>query len=190
MREHFMLLEKIADAELFEQDESKQHHTPEDKIPARPVPEAGEKPHDREREHRAGIAVAAAAERDVDIVAKPCAERDVPAAVELAHRVRGVGQVKVARHRQREHLPEAHRHERIAGKVEIELQTVAHRAEPCERRRQIFVTDALERCPQRRELVGEQHLEAQTDNKELKAGEYVLARDRAFLQCAAPFAAA
>lgn len=102
VREHFMLLEKIADAELFEQDESKQHHAPEDKIPARPVPEASEKPHDREREHRAGIgraAVAAAAERDVHIVAKPCAERDVPAAVELAHRARGVGQVKVARHR-------------------------------------------------------------------------------------------
>ena len=53
VREHFMLLEKIADTELFEQDESKQHHAPEDKIPARPVPEAGEKPHDREREHRA-----------------------------------------------------------------------------------------------------------------------------------------
>ena len=94
-----MLLEKIADTELFEQDESKQHHAPEDKIPACPVPEAGEKPHDCEREYRAGIAVAAAAERDVDIVAKPCAERDVPAAVELAHRARGVGQVKVARHR-------------------------------------------------------------------------------------------
>lgn len=135
MREHFMLLEKIADAELFEQNESKQHHAPEDKIPARPVPEAGEKPHDREREHRAGIAVSAAAERDVDIVAKPCAERDVPAAVELAHRARGVGQVKVARYRQREHLPEAHRHKRIAGKVKVELQAVAHRAEPCERRR-------------------------------------------------------
>ena len=35
--------------------------------------------------NNAGIAVAAAAERDVHIVAKPCAERDVPAAVELAH---------------------------------------------------------------------------------------------------------
>ena len=186
MREELVLLEKAADAEFFKQDEGEQHHAPEDEVPACPVPETGEEPHDRQRERRARASAAAAAERNVEIVAEPRAERDVPAAVELAHRAGSVGEVKVARHGQPQHLPKAHRHERIPGKIEVELQAVARRAEPRERRRKIAVADALERGPQRRELVGQQHLEAKPDGKALKAEENVVARDRALLERAAP----
>ena len=121
VREHAVLFEKIADAEFFEQDERKQRHAPEDKVPARPVPQARKDPHDRERERGARPAVPAAAEGDVKVVAEPRAERDVPAAVKFAHRAGEVRQVKVARHGEPQHLTQAHGHERVAGKVEVEL---------------------------------------------------------------------
>ena len=110
----------------------------------------------------------------------------MPAAVELAHRAGSVGEVKVARHGQPQHLPKTHRHERIPGKIEVELQAVARRAEPGKRRRKIAVADALKRGPQRRKLVSQQHLEAKTDGKKLEAEEGVLTRERALLERAAP----
>ena len=114
----------------------------------------------------------------------------MPAAVELTHRAGGIRQVKVARDGKPQHLPKPHRHEGIAVEVEIELQTVAHRAQPRQRRREIFKADALERRPQRRELIGDEHLAAKTDDEALKAELRVRAARRARFERIAPLAVA
>ena len=78
---------------------------------------------------------AVAAERDVEVVAEPGRQRDVPAPPELGEALRDVRVVEVLEEAEPEHPAEPDRHVRVAGEVEVDLERVAERAEPGERRR-------------------------------------------------------
>ena len=103
---------------------------PDHEVPARAVPQAAEE------EHRDQVAVhprrrhAVAAERDVEVVAEPGRQRDVPAPPELLHRVGDVRLAEVLREAEAEHPAEPDRHVRVAGEVEVDLQRVADDPEP------------------------------------------------------------
>ena len=94
------------------------------------MPEAGEQPHDGNipKLHRKPPAVAA--QRDVHIVAEPRAHGDVPPPPEIRNALRAVGVVEVFKEVKAEQLPEADRHIRIAGKVEIDLKREGKDPEP------------------------------------------------------------
>ena len=183
-------LQKAADAELLQQNEAQQRGAPQDKAPAGPVPQACAEPYHCQCQDCAGLAPAAAAQRDIQVIPEPGAQGDVPAAVKFAHRAGGVGQVKVAGHRQAQQLSQAHGHKGVAGKVEIQLQAVAHCAQPGQGCREVFIADAFYRRPQRCQLVGQQHLAAKAHNKVLQAVQNILPSDDPLLQRAAPIAPA
>src|SRR5262249_8357604 len=90
-------LEQAAEAEALEHEEAAVIEPPCHEGPGRAVPEAAEEEDEPEVEIRAGGAVTVAPEGDVEIVAEPRGERDVPPAPELRHRLRGVGVVEIFR---------------------------------------------------------------------------------------------
>ena len=104
--------------------------TPDQEVPARPVPQPAEQHHQREVDIRADAALAVAAERDVKVIAEPCGERQVPPPPEFRDRLRAVRRIEVLREHESEHQTEADRHVRVAGKIEIDLECIRDRAVP------------------------------------------------------------
>ena len=74
----------------FDRQEEPVPETPEQERDAGTVPEAAQGEDDEPVEAGSGRAAAAAAERYVEVVAKPRRKRDMPSAPELAHGTRGV----------------------------------------------------------------------------------------------------
>ena len=70
---------------------------PGNECPVRAVPEAGECPDDENIQYLPGQAAAIAAEGDIEVVAEPRAERDVPPAPELGDAGRNIGIVEILR---------------------------------------------------------------------------------------------
>ena len=103
---------------------------PEDEMPRRAVPQAGQ----RHRHHQVEIeppgAAAAAAERDVDVVAQPARQRHVPAPPEIDDVERPIGRVEVERQLDAEQARGAERHLGIPREVEIELELEGDRPLP------------------------------------------------------------
>ncbi len=97
---------------------------PDDERPAGAVPEAA----DQHRQHQVAVrdhlALAVAAERDVEVVAQPARQRHVPAAPEVLQRDRGVGRVEVLRELEAEQEREPDRDVRVAGEVGVDLDGV------------------------------------------------------------------
>jgi len=80
---------------LKEQQQQPVNAAPDDEGPGRAVPQAAEQHGEEEIHVCAGVAQAVAAERDVQVVAQPGGERDVPAPPELARVAREVGLLEV-----------------------------------------------------------------------------------------------
>ena len=59
------------------------HRAPQNEIPRRTVPETRERPYNEQAQKKPALAVPAAAERDIEVVAEPRAKRHVPPAPEL-----------------------------------------------------------------------------------------------------------
>ena len=80
-------------------------------------------------------ALAAASERDVEVVAQPARQRHVPATPEVLEGHRGIGRVEVLRKLEAEQQRDADRDVRVAAEVGKDLDRVAvHRDEHLERR--------------------------------------------------------
>ncbi len=95
---------------------------PQQKGGVGPVPEAGNQ-HDRpERADGAQAPAAAAAERNVEVVAKPLRERDVPAGPELAQGDGQVGMVEVHLEVQPHPLGQPAGNLAVAAEVEVDLE--------------------------------------------------------------------
>ena len=170
---------KAAEDKLFQRNEEKENQSPYYEVPRRAVPEAGERPDDEQAPQKPRLTAAAPAEGDIEVIAEPGAERDVPSAPELGDRTRAVGQIEVARNGEAEHPAKAHGHEGVAGEVEIELQAVAHRTEPRQRCGEIGEADALKCGPECGELVGKDHLAAKPYDEEREAVLQILAPEAA-----------
>ena len=134
----------------------------------RAVPEAGRKPDDEEVEDHALAAAAAAAERDIQILAEPRAERDVPAPPELRHAQRQIRAAEVLRDVEAQHPADADGHERVAPEVKIELERIRDRGHPRKRRREALEADRGHIAPEAAELVCQQHLERHAEQKQLE----------------------
>ncbi len=75
-------------------------------------------------------AAAVAAQADVEVVAQPGRQADVPAPPELGDRLADVGLVEVLHEAEAHHQAEADGHVAVAGEVEVELRGVGQGAEP------------------------------------------------------------
>ena len=103
--------------------------TPEHEGPGRAVPEsAQEKGEEKVRQH-SGEAFAVAAQRNVQIVAQPTGQGDVPATPEVLNVGGLVGRVEVLRQVNVEEERAADGHVAVSGKVEVQLQGVGDAAQ-------------------------------------------------------------
>jgi hypothetical protein len=140
---------------------------PEHEVPARSVPDAGDDEYSGDVE--GPPADASAAERDVNIITEPLAERHVPLPPEIHDARRGVGAAEIQREANAEASPRAECDETVTGEVEIDAQTKEHVREPD----QIGVL-ARFAVDERPEIVGEAALEEEADDHEGRSRVEVL----------------
>lgn len=95
--------------------------TPGEEGPVGPMPEATDKKDDKRVAHHLGFAYTAAAQRDVDIVAEPGGERDVPAAPELGNVAAEIGYLEVTHQVDAEEFGAADGNVAIAREVTVNL---------------------------------------------------------------------
>ncbi len=98
---------------------------PGDEGPRRAVPEAPEEHGDEQVAVGARGALAVAPERDVEVVAQPRREGDVPAAPEVREVAREVGRAKVLGELEAQHRRGAHRDVAVGREIQVDLQRVA-----------------------------------------------------------------
>ena len=103
---------------------------PDHEGPAGAMPEAAEQHRRHQRRIRAALAVTIAAERNVEIVAQPRRQRDVPAPPEIGEADRRVRKAEVVRHREAQAHRRADRRRRIAGEVAEDLAAERERRDP------------------------------------------------------------
>ena len=77
-------------------------------------------------EHPSGFAATVASEREVDIVAKPCGERDMPSAPEVGNGLCEIRSDEVGWQFNTKETSATDSHQRVAGKVGINLDGVEH----------------------------------------------------------------
>ena len=110
---------------------------PDHESPGGPVPEPAQQHGRHQIDGAARLAMAVAAQRDVEMVAQEMAQRDVPAAPELHDRGGFVRAVEVDRQAEAQTAGQAQRHVGIAREIEEDLQRVGNGSDPgrCQTRR-------------------------------------------------------
>ena len=98
--------------------------SPEDEGPADAVPEATEEKDDDGVEVACTLPAGGVGEGEVDVVAEPVGEGDVPAAPEVGDVEGLVGAVEVVGDGEAEEEAEAHGDVGVAGEVEVDLERV------------------------------------------------------------------
>ena len=83
MAEHAVLFEHRQQRQLFKKQQDREPQSPQHERPRRPVPQARCKPDNQNVQQLTRLALPAAAERDIEVVAEPRAKRHVPPAPEL-----------------------------------------------------------------------------------------------------------
>ena len=110
------------------------HQAPEQEQPARAMPKTADQKDEHQVDAGARHALAAAAEREVDVGRQKTGERDMPSLPELADVQALIRRIEVDRQLDVEHQRNARRHVAIAGEVEIQLEGIADGDEPRFRR--------------------------------------------------------
>src|SRR5436189_4775303 len=85
----------------------------------------------RQEEIRVGaeFALPVTTQTDVEVVAQPGGEADVPAAPEIARVERGVGQVEIDHNVEAQHARQSARQVRVTGEVTVDLKSKGERAQ-------------------------------------------------------------
>ena len=144
--------------------------SPGQERPVGPVPDAGEQPHYEQVADVFGPGVhPAAPQGEVDVVPEPGGQGDVPPPPEFGDGPGDVGVIEVLQEVEAKHLAQADGHVGVAGEIVVDLQGVAQGAQPGERGRQA-VPQAEGPVGHHRQLVGEEHLLAQTHDKPAAPG--------------------
>ena len=139
---------------------------PGDEGPVRAVPQAPEQHGGHERGIGAPRTVTIAAERNVEVIAQPRGQCDMPAAPEVREPHRRVGEAEVVRHGKSQAQRRADRGGRIAGEVAEDLTAERQRRRPgveCPRDL-VAVVDTLRGA--REETVGEHDLVEEAEGHE------------------------
>lgn len=90
------------------------------------MPEATHGEDNHRVEHPSGFAASVASERKIDIVAKPCGERDMPSAPEVGYGLSKIRSDKVGWQFNTQESSTTYCHQRVACKVGINLNGVEH----------------------------------------------------------------
>lgn len=117
--------------EVVDHQEHAVQRAPDHEGPGGAVPEAAQQHREEQVQVAPGRPLAVAAQRHVEIVAQEVRQRDVPAPPEFDDVGRLVGRAEIQRKLHAQAQRQADRHVRIAREVEIDLQRVGERAEPC-----------------------------------------------------------
>ena len=122
---------EVLGLESFEGEEAAVDAAPEEEGPRRAVPETAKEHGEEKVCVGACVTKAIAAERDVEVFAKPGREGDVPSAPEVGEGGCEVGGIEVFGEEESEHESESDGHVRVPAEVEVDLEGVADGSEPC-----------------------------------------------------------
>ena len=147
--------------------------SPDDKVPCGAVPKSRQRPDDEQIEIGACRAAAIAPQRDIDVLAEPGGQRDVPTPPIVGERAGGQGVVEVFGEAEAQHTPQADGHVRIAGKVEIDLDGKAGDTKPRRPRGEAVGGHIPHALPKRPCRVGEQYLFGKARDKGADAAREV-----------------
>ena len=106
------------------------HRAPEHERPACTVPESDNEHGNEQIAHLCPLPMAIAAERDIEVLTHPEAERHVPSAPEVDDAPRLIRRIEVHGEFQIEHKPQTDRHLTVAGKIKVELKGIGERSNP------------------------------------------------------------
>ena len=138
-------------------------------LPRSAVPQAGQDKNDHQVAAGAGQAAAAAAQGNVEVIPEPAGKRDMPAAPVFAHALGKVGVIEVFRQVQPEKAADADGHIAVAGKVKIQLHHVSQIPQHQVGGRHGGGGHRCHPLVDERQLVGNQGLFGEAENKALDA---------------------
>ncbi len=146
------------------------------------MPEAGDGHGQEEVAVGAPAAAAVATQGDIEVVAQPAGQRQVPAPPEVLDAAGKIGPVEVFRKVEAQHQAQADGHGAVAGEVEEQLQRIGQAADPgVDEGRLVEVESHVH---QRRQGVGHQHFHAQADHETARAEGEILAIEPALVEFA------
>ena len=148
---------------------------PDDERPTRTVPQAAEQHRCHQREVGTRLAMAIAAQRNVEVIAQPRRQGDVPAPPEIREADRRIGETEVVWHRETQAHRRADRGGGITSEVAEDLPAESERTEPRIQRARdlVAVVDRLGRL--REETVGEHDLLEQAQGHQHQAETQLVA---------------
>ena len=153
--------------QFLDQQQHRAPQSPQHKVPICPVPESCCKPDDQNVEKLPPLPLPVAAERDIEIVAEPTAERNVPPPPEFRDARCDIRIVEILREPEAENAPQANGHVAVAGKVIINLQQKCDRIQPRIEHRAVL--RRAERRHERAELIRQQDLLRQPEHEPPRA---------------------
>ena len=121
MRPDLALFEIFQQEGFFNREQHKVVKAPGNKVPAGPVPDAGSSPDQEHIEQLSRLALAVAAQGNVDVIPEPARQRNMPAPPELGDAARDIRQVEVGRTVKAEQCGQAVAHLAVARKIKVEL---------------------------------------------------------------------
>ena len=159
------LLQPPQQKNLFQQQQHRVVHAPQHEIPACPVPQTRQQPHDGDVQQLPSLALAVAAQGDIHILPEPRGQTDVPPPPELRHGAGLIGIVEVLQKVESEEMPQPDGHVGVPGEIEIDLERVRDSTDPRRHRRGVGHSGDV--LPDGTHLVGDQHLFPQPDHQPL-----------------------
>ena len=160
----------LCQQELLQQQQGPEVEAPEKEIPAGSVPDAGGRPHKEEVPHPLGFRAAVSPQGNIEVLPKPGRKGDVPTPPELRDAAGDIGVVKVGQELKAQHPPEARGHVRVAGEVEVDLESVGQDPQPRPRHREVGDSRRLADIPELPHVVGQEQLFRHAHGKDLHAG--------------------
>ena len=137
MVQHVQLLKSTQQKQLFRREQNRVQKTPQDKIPRRAVPQAGREPDEQDIQQLPGAPLPVSAKRDIEIIAEPRAERNMPAPPEFRDAARQIGVLEVLRKPESKNPAKADGHVAVAREIIVDLQGERNRAQPVIQDRQV-----------------------------------------------------
>ncbi len=140
---------------------------PEDVVPARAVPEPREQERDEDVARPDPLGRPGAAERDVDVIAKPGGERDVPAPPEVRRRARHVRMIEVLGQLEPQPARRAARDVGVRRKIRVDLDGKSEDPGPQHFERRVVQRKHLVR--DHADVVGDHELLEETPDHQVEA---------------------
>ena len=166
MGQNFMAAVPIQQPFFLNDQQNKEPQSPQHKVPACTMPQSGQSPDNQQVAGSFSFAAPAAAERKIDVFSEPAGQGYMPSSPEIGDRTGNIRVVEVLRKPETQHITEANRHQRIARKIKINLQGVCQCRNPCHRGGDLFQRQQSRRIPQRANIVCDQYLASQPQDKQ------------------------